>query len=66
MVRNPAKVHKAFQIVVDFVSQIGSTVVATTVLNVPAVAPGHVATWVAIGGKGKSDLNCVVRLAQST
>ena len=65
VVRNPAKVEKKFQIVVDFVSQIGSTVLATTVLNVPLLAPGGTATWAAIGAKGKSGVNCVVRLAQS-
>jgi hypothetical protein len=65
-VKNPANVAKRFQIVVDFVSRAGSTVLATTILNVPPVAPGATATWAATGAKGKSDVNCVVRLAQSS
>lgn len=65
VVRNSAKVEKRFQIVVDFVSQKGSTVLATTVLNVPAVAPGRTAAWAATGAQGKAGVSCVVRLAQS-
>ena len=65
-VKNPAHVGKRFQIVVDFVSRVGSTVLATTVLNIREVAPGATATWSATGAKGKSDVDCVVRLAQSS
>ncbi len=65
-VKNPASVDRKFQIVVDFVSRSGSTVLATTVVNVPAVAPGASASWAVTGAKGKPDVNCVVREAQSS
>jgi len=64
-VKNSAKEPKRFQIVVDFVTHVGSTVLATTVLNVPTVAPGDTASWSATGAQGKPDVNCLVRLAQS-
>ncbi len=65
-VKNPGPVGKRFQVVVDFVSRAGSTVLATTVLDVPEVAPGARLTWSATGAKGKADVACVVRFAQST
>ncbi len=64
-VKNSAKEPKRFQIVVDFVTHVGSTVLATTVLNVPTVAPGETASWAATGAQGKTDVDCLVRLAQS-
>jgi hypothetical protein len=65
-VKNSAAVTKTFQIVVDFLSQPGSTVLATTVLTIGGVPPGRVRAWTALGAKGRSDVACVVRLAQST
>jgi outer membrane murein-binding lipoprotein Lpp len=64
-VKNPSHVERKFQIVVDFVSRTGSTV-ATTVVNVPEVAPGAAVDWSATGAKGKSGVSCVVRTAQSS
>jgi len=65
-VKNPAPRPKRFQIVVDFVSHPGSTVLATTVLNFPSVAPHSTEAWSAVGAKGESGVSCVVRLAQSS
>jgi hypothetical protein len=65
-VKNPSSAAKRFQIVVDFVSRAGSTVLATTILNVPPVAPGATASWAATGAKGKANVNCIIRLAQSS
>lgn len=65
-VKNPTESATAFQIVVDFVSEPGSTVLATTVVNVPRVAPGAKSTWSATGAKGKTDVGCIVRQAQTT
>lgn len=65
-VKNPGPGSKRFQIVVDYVSRVGSTVLATTVLNLPSVPARGTASWSAVGAKGKSNVNCVVRLAQST
>lgn len=65
-VKNPGPAPKRFQIVVDFVSVPGSTVLATTVLNVPSVDPQRSAVWSAVGAKGKSGVNCLVRQAQKT
>jgi hypothetical protein len=63
---NPGPGSRKYQIVVDFVTHPGSTVVATTVVNVPTVAAGSSGTWSAVGAKGKTGVDCVVRLAQST
>ena len=64
-VRNPGPTAKRYQIVVDYVSQPGSTVLATTVLNVSSVPPKSSTGWTAVGAKGKSGVACVLRLAQS-
>lgn len=65
-VKNPAHEEKSFQMVVDFVRRVGSTVIGTTVVNVPSVAPGATAAWSVTGVKGQSGVACVVRLAQLT
>ncbi len=65
-VRNPTSKATPFQIVVDFVTQPGGTVLSTTVVNVPSVHPGATATWTATGARGDGDVACIVRQAQST
>jgi hypothetical protein len=65
-VKNPAHEEKSFQLVVDFVRRVGSTVIGTTVVDVPSVAPGSTAAWSVTGVKGQPGVACVVRLAQST
>jgi len=65
-VMNPTKSPASFEIVVDYVSQPNSTVLATTVVNVRAVAPGVTTAWSATGAKGQSAVACIVRQAQTT
>ena len=65
-VRNTAAKSRSFQIVVDFLTEPGSTILGTTVVNVPSVHPGTTANWSATGARGKSPVGCVVRLAQAT
>jgi hypothetical protein len=66
LLKNPGTKETNFQIVVDYVTKSGSTVLATTVENVSNVAPGAVASWSATGARGRSDVSCIVRLAQTT
>jgi hypothetical protein len=65
-VRNPGTKVTSFEIVVDFVSRPGATVLATTVVDVHNVASGARATWSAMGAQGDSHVACIVRLAQTT
>ncbi len=65
-VRNPGTTATGFQIVVDFVSAKGDTVISTTEIDVPTVAPKASADWSATGAKGKPDVACLVRQAQTT
>lgn len=65
-VKNPTTAATGFQIVVDFVTKPGSTVLGTSEVNVANVAPGATASWTATGAQGKSDIGCIVRLAQTT
>jgi hypothetical protein len=57
---------RSFQIVVDFVTQPGSTVLSSTVVNVPSVGPGATAQWSAAGARGKANVACIVRQAQAS
>ncbi len=66
IVRNPGTKTTNFEIVVDFVTQPGSTVLATTVVDVQSVASGASANWSARGAPGDSHVACIVRLAQTT
>jgi hypothetical protein len=65
-VTNSSSTSKSFQIVVDFVTRPGSTVLSTTVVEVAAVGPHTTAHWSATGAAGKSDVACIVRQAQTT
>ena len=65
-VTNRASTSKSFQIVVDFVTSPGSTVLSTTVVNVSNVAPASTAHWSASGARGKTGVACIIRQAQTT
>ncbi len=65
-VTNPGTKATGFQIVVDFVSAKGDTVISTSEVNVPNVAPKASANWSATGAHGKPDVACLVRQAQTT
>jgi hypothetical protein len=64
-VTNPGTAATGFQIIVDFVTK-GDTVLATTEVNITYVAPKATANWSATGARGKSGINCILRLAQTT
>jgi hypothetical protein len=63
-VTNPGTAATGFQIVVDFVTK-GDTVLSTTEVNISYVAPKGTTSWSATGARGKSDVKCIVRLAQT-
>lgn len=62
---NSSSTSKSFQMVVDFVTQPGNTVLSTTVVEVANVAPHATAHWSAKGAPEKSDVACIVRQAQT-
>jgi len=65
-VENSATKAKTFQIVVDFVTEPGSTVLSSTVVNLPGVGPKATTPWSATGARGQSHVACVVRQAQAS
>ncbi len=65
-VTNPGTNATGYQIVVDFVSAKGDTVISTTEIDIPTVAPKASASWSATGARGKTDVACLVRQAQTT
>ena len=65
-VTNPSSTTKSFQIVVDFVTRPGSTVLSTTVVEVAGVGSHATVHWSATGARGKSEVACIVRQAQTT
>ena len=64
-VTNPGTNATGFQIVVDFVNAKGDTVISTTEIEIPSVAPKASASWSATGAHGKPDVACLVRQAQT-
>jgi len=65
-VKNPSSATTSFQIVVDFVTSKGDTVLATTEVNVTGVSAGSSVDWTATGAPGKTGVSCLVRQAQTT
>jgi len=66
-VKNATAKATGFQIVVDFVTQPGGTVLATRVVNVAPVSVGATARWTASGAQGHTaGVGCIVRQAQTT
>jgi hypothetical protein len=65
-VKNGATSPKTFQIVVDFVSVPGSTVLSSTVVTIGHVGAGTTAPWSASGAKGAHRAACLLRQAQAT
>jgi hypothetical protein len=65
-VKNRATATTGYEIVVDFVTEPGSTVLSSSEVNVPSVAPGATVTWSAKGAQGKSHIGCIVRQAETT
>lgn len=65
-VTNPGTKATGYQIVVDFVTAKGDTVISTTEIEIPSVAPKASANWSTTGARGKADVACLVRQAQTT
>ncbi len=65
-VRNSTTKAKTFQIVVDFVTEPGSTVLGSDEVTLPKVGPRATAPWSATGARGRSHVACVVRQAQAS
>ena len=65
-VHNATKHAKNFQLVVDFVTKPGSTVLTTSVVSIPAVGAGATTQWSVSGAAGKSNVACVLRQAQAS
>jgi hypothetical protein len=61
---NPGPKSIGFQIVVDFVTQPGSTVLDTQIVNVPPVRPAKTVPWQASWTYSGKNVACVVRQAQ--
>jgi hypothetical protein len=55
-----------YQIVVDYVTQPGDTVLDTKVVHVPNVAAGASANWSAVGAPGQKSPGCVIRDVDAT
>jgi hypothetical protein len=63
-VKNSFDNTRNFQIVVDYITQPGDTVLDTQIAKVNGLAPGKSANWSTTGASGKKSLACVVRNAQ--
>ena len=64
-VKNSASKTRTYQIVVDWITQPGDTVLDTKIVNVPNVASGQSVPWNATGASGDKNLACVVRQVQA-
>lgn len=66
-VTNRAGVAKSFQIVIDFVTKPGSTVISSSEANIADVGSHATVHWSATGAKGESGgVACFLRQAQTT
>jgi len=64
-VTNSAKTSRTYQIVVDFVTQPGDTVLDTKIVTTPSVGPGAKLAWSATSTSGLTSAACVIRQVQS-
>ena len=58
---NSAKVARKYQIIVDYVTPTGGTVVDSATLEVAKVKPAQRYSWRLGGAKGVAHANCVIR-----
>ena len=64
-VRNSKRIARNYQIVVDFVTTPGNTVLFTRVITIPKIKPGATARWSATSKRGIATASCVIRQVQS-
>lgn len=64
-VKNPTSSAHSYEIVVDFVTQPGDTVLDTKIVDTASIQPGHVAAWHTTGAAGQTNVACIIRQAQT-
>jgi hypothetical protein len=64
-VKNSAKTARTYQIVVDFVTQPGNTVLDTKIINTTSVGSGASLAWSAKSVPGLTHVACVIRQVQA-
>jgi len=64
-VTNSSQSNRDYQIVVDFVTQPGDTVLDTKIVTTPNVNPGASLPWQATGAAGQKSVACVIRQVQA-
>ena len=65
VVKNSATTARTYQIVVDFVTQPGDTVLDTKIVTTPSVSPGAIRVWSATSTTGLTHVACVIRQVQA-
>lgn len=65
MVRNSTKAARTYQIVVDFVTQPGDTVLDTKIVTTTSVRPGASLAWSTRSVTGLTHVACVIRQVQA-
>jgi hypothetical protein len=65
VVRNSATTARTYQIVVDFVTQPGDTVLDTQIVTTASVKPAAGLTWSAKSTPGLTNVACVIRQVQA-
>jgi hypothetical protein len=64
-VHNSSRVlHRRYELVIDFISQPGDTVLDTKIVNIAHVNPHQTVRWRVIGAPGQPKVGCVLRFAQ--
>jgi hypothetical protein len=64
-VKNSSRSARTYQIVVDFVTQPGFTVLDTKIVTTASVGPGASLPWDATGAAGHKNVACVIRQVQA-
>jgi hypothetical protein len=65
VVKNSAGTARTYQIVVDFVTQPGNTVLDTKIVTTASVKPGASLPWSAKSVGGLKNVACVIRQVQA-
>jgi len=65
VVKNSATSARTYQIVVDFVTQPGDTVLGTKIVTTASVNPGATQAWSATSTPGLTHVACVIRQVQA-
>jgi hypothetical protein len=63
-VRNSATFARSYQIVVDYVTVPGNTVIDTRIVTVPTLNPAASTTWSSSGAHGSAHVACIIRQVQ--